>query len=105
MRKRYIPVQKRWGKKIPAVRIRPGADSELKNVFASIGVPEQAEFKPDPFQLNAIEAIEKADCLVTAPTGAGKTWIAVQSIAKVLQKRKKVLVCFSLKSFVQFEIS
>ena len=98
MRKRYIPVQKRWGKKIPAVRIRPGADSELKNVFASIGVPEQAEFKPDPFQLNAIEAIEKADCLVTAPTGAGKTWIAVQAIAKVFKKGKKSWYASPLKA-------
>lgn len=98
MRKRYIPAQKRWGKRIPAVRIRPGADGELKKVFAAIGVPEHAEFKPDPFQLNAIDAIERADCLVTAPTGAGKTWIAEQAIAKVFKKGKKSWYASPLKA-------
>ena len=56
----------------PAIRLKPGADSSLKAVFKTIGVPEDSPFSPDPFQLEALEAIEKADCLVTAPTGSGK---------------------------------
>ncbi|MFH2047004.1 MAG: DEAD/DEAH box helicase [Pseudomonadota bacterium] len=98
MRKRYFPGKRLSGKRIPATKIRPNADGELKKVFASIGVPEHAEFKPDPFQLNAIEAIEKADCLVTAPTGAGKTWIAEQAIAKVFGKAKKSWYASPLKA-------
>jgi len=39
-------------------------------------VPEACEFVPDPFQLKAISLLEKTDVIVTAPTGAGKTWIA-----------------------------
>lgn len=98
MRKRYIPAGKRSGKRLPAARIRPNADGELNNVFAVIGVPEHAEFKPDPFQLNAIEAIARADCLVTAPTGAGKTWIARQAIAKVHRKGEKSWYASPLKA-------
>jgi superfamily II RNA helicase len=62
----------------------PAIDPRLKKVFARIGVPEKTPFIPDPFQLAAIEAIAASDCLVTAPTGAGKTWIAAQAIARIL---------------------
>jgi len=70
----------------PAIRLKAGADSSLKAVFKTIGVPEDRPFSPDPFQLEALEAIEKADCLVTAPTGSGKTWIAVQAISRIREK-------------------
>ncbi len=69
----------------PEVTIRPGADRRLKPVFARIGVPEEAPFVPDPFQVEAVAAVEKTDCLVTAPTGAGKTWIAEQAIRRVFE--------------------
>lgn len=68
------------------LKIRPGADGGLKKVFASIGVPDKKPFKPDPFQLKALRAIEHADCLVTVPTGAGKTWIAQQAMARIHRK-------------------
>ncbi len=55
-------------------------------MFARIGVPEAQPFQPDPFQLQALAAVEHADCLVTAPTGSGKTWIAQQAIARVLAR-------------------
>ena len=54
-------------------------------MFARIGTPAQTPFKPDPYQLEAIEAIKRSDCLVTAPTGAGKTWIALNAIEHVYQ--------------------
>ena len=68
------------------LKIKPGADAGLKKVFASIGVPDKTPFKPDPFQISALSAIDRADCLVTAPTGAGKTWIAEKAIARVHKK-------------------
>jgi len=67
-------------------KIKPGADAGLKKVFAGIGVPAQKPFKPDPFQLQALSAVKRSDCLVTVPTGAGKTWIAEQAIARTLKK-------------------
>ncbi len=86
MKKRDFRRQTYLRKRETAERIRPRADSCLKKVFGEIGVPEKTDFTPDPFQLKAIEAIDKADCLVTAPTGAGKTWIAEQAIAKIHKK-------------------
>ena len=71
------------GKHAPAIKLKAGADPSLKAIFKTIGVPEDRPFSPDPFQLEALEAIEKADCLVTAPTGSGKTWIAIQAISRI----------------------
>ena len=73
-------------KKSARVPIRPAADTRLKKVFASIGVPPRTPFRPDPFQIRALEAIGPSDCLVTAPTGAGKTWIAERAIARLLDE-------------------
>jgi len=61
-------------------RMHPEAEPVLKGVFARIGRPEPQPFQPDPFQLQALEAIREGDCIVTAPTGAGKTWIAEEAI-------------------------
>lgn len=52
----------------------------VKPVLTRIGVPEPRPFVPDPFQVEALEAIADSDVLVTAPTGAGKTYIAVEAI-------------------------
>ncbi|MBW1895141.1 MAG: DEAD/DEAH box helicase, partial [Deltaproteobacteria bacterium] len=81
-KKRGVAGQLKGRSRIP--KITPGAYSSLKKVFDSIGVPEKKKFKPDSFQVNALSAIERSDCLVTAPTGAGKTWIAVKAIERVL---------------------
>ena len=67
-------------------KIKAGADAGLKKIFAGIGVPAEKPFKPDPFQLQALSAVKRSDCLVTVPTGAGKTWIAEQAIARILKK-------------------
>ncbi|NVM20164.1 MAG: DEAD/DEAH box helicase [Desulfobacterales bacterium] len=72
------------GREIP--RIKAGADARLKNVFARIGVPPKEPFRPDPFQLKALAAIRHTDCLVSAPTGSGKTWIAQEAIRRVHKK-------------------
>ena len=64
-------------------RMKPAADGRLKRVFADIGVPPSREFRPDPFQIDALTVIKRSDCLVTAPTGAGKTWIAERAIARI----------------------
>jgi ATP-dependent RNA helicase HelY len=61
-------------------RMRAEADPILKSVLARIGKPGEAPFVPDPFQIEALDAIRTADCLVVAPTGSGKTWIAQEAI-------------------------
>jgi len=85
----------RASQKLP---IRPGAEASLKKVFAGIGVPPVKAFTPDPFQTKALEAIEHSDCLVTAPTGAGKTWIAERAIARIRQGGGKSWYASPLKA-------
>ena len=41
---------------------------ELKKLLQGIGTPRPREFQPDPFQLEALAALEFEDVLVTAPT-------------------------------------
>jgi len=69
----------------PAGTLKPGADSRLGRIFARIGIPAPGPFVADPFQIEALARVAEGDCLVTAPTGAGKTWIAEQAIARVLK--------------------
>ncbi|MFC1884245.1 DEAD/DEAH box helicase [Thermodesulfobacteriota bacterium] len=58
----------------------PRLDGRLKKVFREIGKPEPAPFKPDFFQIEALELLNDFDVLVSAATGSGKTWIATQAI-------------------------
>jgi len=98
-RRRYpIRSNLHFKKKAKSLKMKPGADGGLKKVFASIGVPKKTPFIPDPFQLEALAAIERADCLVTAPTGAGKTWIAQQTIARISAKGGKSWYASPLKA-------
>lgn len=79
-------------------KMKAGADKSLHTVFNKIGSPEKSEFIPDPFQLEALKAIQTSDCLVTAPTGAGKTWIAEQVAENIFQKNGKVWYATPLKA-------
>jgi len=94
-RRRYPP---RKRKPAAARIITPGSDSRLKKVFAGIGVPKKSPFRPDPFQVTAVEAMALGDCLVTAPTGAGKTWIAVEAIRKVINAGGRAWYASPLKA-------
>jgi ATP-dependent RNA helicase HelY len=99
MKKNYsVRVGKRSSKKPSFLKIKAGADSRLKKIFATIGVPEKRPFIPDPYQLKAVSAIDRGDCLVTAPTGAGKTWIAEQTIRKVFEKGGRAWYASPLKA-------
>lgn len=101
MKKRFYPSKRPYKNSTgrPDIKqMKPGSEKTLKHVFKKIGIPEERKFIPDPFQLQAIDAIKKSDCLVTAPTGAGKTWIAEQVAQTVMQKKGKVWYATPLKA-------
>jgi len=86
--------------------------SQLKateRLLQGIGVPEPHPFQPDDFQMEALEAIETEDVLVTAPTGSGKTWIAREEIRRLLAKGQRAWYTTPLKAltnskYVEFSV-
>jgi superfamily II RNA helicase len=73
-------------------------DPALNVSFRRIGKPGPREFIPDPFQLDAIEKLKEGDVLVSAPTGAGKTWIAIQAIRRNLSQNLRTWYASPLKA-------
>src|ERR1700752_128513 len=71
---------------------------DLRDLLSGIGAPKPAPFKPDPFQLEALAALEFEDVLVTAPTGSGKTWIAREEIRRLLEAGKRAWYTTPLKA-------
>ena len=71
---------------------------EVKRLLEGIGSPSAKPFKPDPFQLEALAALEYEDVLVTAPTGSGKTWIAREEIRRLLESGRRAWYTSPLKA-------
>jgi superfamily II RNA helicase len=82
----------------PTSHLKPEIASSLKSVLAQIGKPHPAPFVPDDYQVQALAAIKQNDCLVIAPTGAGKTWIAREAILSVMQKGGRAWYASPLKA-------
>jgi ATP-dependent RNA helicase HelY len=87
------------------VEFKPAADPQLKRIFASIGAPAKKPFSPDPFQVKAIKTVKHSDCLVTAPTGAGKTWIAEQAIGAIHRKGGRAWYATPLKALTNAKLT
>ena len=75
-----------------------GFSPEVKKLLEGIGTPRVQAFKPDPFQLEALAALEFEDVLVTAPTGSGKTWIAREEIRRLLDAGRRAWYTTPLKA-------
>ncbi|HKP67694.1 MAG TPA: DEAD/DEAH box helicase [Pyrinomonadaceae bacterium] len=76
----------------------PHQAQAARDLLQGIGVPDAKAFKPDEFQIEALEAIEHEDVLVTAPTGSGKTWIASEEIRRLLAQGKRAWYTTPLKA-------
>lgn len=76
-----------------AARSRP-----VRRLLEGIGAPASTPFKADPFQLEALAALEHEDVLVTAPTGSGKTWIAREEIRRLLAAGQRAWYTSPLKA-------
>ncbi len=67
-------------------------------MFGNIGIPEAQPFVADDFQREALERIRTTDVLVSAPTGSGKTWIAVQAMQQILHEGRRAWYASPLKA-------
>ncbi|HEX8072736.1 MAG TPA: DEAD/DEAH box helicase [Pyrinomonadaceae bacterium] len=83
---------------ITAVALRAARARPVRRLLEGIGTPDAAPFRPDPFQLEALAAVEHEDVLVTAPTGSGKTWIAREEIRRLLAAGRRVWYTSPLKA-------
>ena len=91
--------KQRYAEDRPGLPPASGAyERELRQLLAGIGAPRPAPFEPDPFQLEALAALEFEDVLVTAPTGSGKTWIAREEIRRLLDAGKRAWYTTPLKA-------
>ncbi len=82
---------------------------QLEKLLEGIGTPEPTPLVPDKFQVDALQAIETQDVLVTAPTGSGKTWIAREEIRRLLMAGKRAWYTTPLKAltnskYVEFSL-
>lgn len=74
-------------------------DDVRRRFLEGIGVPEQQTFVADEFQKQAISSvIEGNDTLVVAPTGSGKTYIAMEAIEATLALGLKAVYTTPLKA-------
>lgn len=70
-----------------------------RRLLEGVGEPEERDFVPSPFQVEALEHLrEGKDVLVVAPTGSGKTWIAVKATEDLLERGKTVWYTTPLKA-------
>ncbi|HMS39988.1 MAG TPA: DEAD/DEAH box helicase [Pyrinomonadaceae bacterium] len=76
----------------------PAQLKSVEKLLSGIGTPEPRPIVPDDFQIEALEAIETQDVLVTAPTGSGKTWIAREEIRRLLEQGKRAWYTTPLKA-------
>jgi superfamily II RNA helicase len=78
---------------------RKALQNMRKKFLSGLGVPEKKDFVIDEFQKQAIaSAVEGHDTLVVAPTGSGKTFIAVEAIRAYLGMGLKSVYTTPLKA-------
>jgi len=71
---------------------------QLQEILDGIGVPEPRTFVPDDWQRESVEAIAHADVIVSAPTGSGKTYVAIEAIKQAMASNQTVIYTSPLKA-------
>ena len=70
----------------------------LAPILREVGVPDSSPFVPDPFQVESVEALVHSDVVVSAPTGSGKTWIALEAMKKAVARGERAWYASPLKA-------
>jgi superfamily II RNA helicase len=70
----------------------------LAEWLEGIGVPEAQPFVPDPWQIEALAALEDTDVIVSVPTGSGKTYVAVEAARRAMDDNRTVIYTSPLKA-------
>ena len=67
-------------------------------LLAGIGVPPSTAFAPDPWQTEAVSQLSNTDVIVSAPTGSGKTYVAVEATKRAMEMDQTVIYTSPLKA-------
>ena len=67
-------------------------------LLEGIGIPLPKEFKPDPWQEEAIDHLATSDVIVSVPTGSGKTYVAIEAMRRTIDDDRTVIYTSPLKA-------
>lgn len=80
----------------PAARVQKVAD--LVSFLEGIGVPDPQPFVPDDWQVEALDALNSGDVIVSVPTGSGKTYVAIEATRRAMLEDRTVVYTSPLKA-------
>ncbi len=63
-----------------------------------IGIPSPQPFVPDPWQNEALSALNETDVVISVPTGSGKTYVAVEAARRAMEDNRSVIYTSPLKA-------
>ena len=70
----------------------------LSEWLEGIGVPSPQPFVPDPWQSEALSALNETDVVISVPTGSGKTHVAVEAARRAMEDNRSVIYTSPLKA-------
>ncbi len=70
----------------------------LTSWLEGLGVPPPQPFVPDPWQQEALTALDNSDVVVSVPTGSGKTYVAVEAARRAMEENRTVIYTSPLKA-------
>lgn len=70
----------------------------LSGWLEGIGVPPPQPFVPDPWQSEALSALNETDVVISVPTGSGKTYVAVEAARRAMEDNRTVIYTSPLKA-------
>lgn len=77
---------------------KAGRPADMGAFLEGIGVPEARPFVPDDWQVEAVDALERGDVIVSVPTGSGKTYVAVEATRRAMREDRTVVYTSPLKA-------
>ena len=70
----------------------------VTDLLEGLGVPPSTTFVPDPWQVEAVTQLATTDVIVSAPTGSGKTYVAVEAMKQAMARDSTVIYTSPLKA-------
>lgn len=95
-------------KKIPAQVSEPEHAEPAVSLTAwleGLGVPPPQPFVPDPWQVEALAALDETDVVVSVPTGSGKTYVGVEAAKRAMEDNRTVIYTSPLKALSNTKFS